>query len=77
MVGYKLCNTVTENGYVSRGVCEMNEAGELIGIRERTRIEHHENGIAFTEDDGATWTLPCILTRGRQLPRGISLPALS
>ena len=56
MVGYKLCNTVTENGYVSRGVCEMNEAGELIGIRERTRIEHHENGIAFTEDDGATWT---------------------
>ena len=56
MVGYKLCNTVTENGYVSRGVCEMNEARELIGIRERTRIEHHENGIAFTEDDGATWT---------------------
>ena len=56
MVGYKLCNTVTENGYVSRGVCEMNEAGELIGIRERTRIEHHENGIAFTEDDGVTWT---------------------
>ena len=56
MVGYKLCNTVRENGYVSRGVCEMNEAGELIGIRERTRIEHHENGIAFTEDDGATWT---------------------
>ena len=56
MVGYKLCNTVTENGYVSRGVCEMNEAGELVGIRERTRIEHHENGIAFTEDDGATWT---------------------
>lgn len=56
MVGYKLCNTVTENGYVSRGVCEMNEAGELIGIQERTRIEHHEDGIAFTEDDGATWT---------------------
>lgn len=56
MVGYKLCNTVTENGYVSRGVCEMNEAGELVGIHERTRIEHHEDGIAFTEDDGATWT---------------------
>ena len=56
MVGYKLCNTVTENGYVSRGVCEMSEAGELNGIRERKRIEHHENGIAFTEDDGATWT---------------------
>ena len=55
MVGYKLCNTVTENGYVSRGVCDMNEAGELISIHERTRIEQHEDGIAYTEDDGANW----------------------
>lgn len=55
MVGYKLCNTVTENGYVSRGVCDMNEAGELISIHERTRIEQHEDGIAYTEDDGVNW----------------------
>ena len=55
MVGYKLCNTVTENGYVSRGVCDMNETGELISIHERTRIEQHEDGIAYTEDDGANW----------------------
>ncbi len=56
MVGYKLCNTVTDNGYVSRGVCEMNAAGELVGIQERTRIEKRDGGIAFTEDDGQTWT---------------------
>lgn len=56
MVGYKLENTVTENGHVARGVCTMNEAGDLVKIEERTRIEKRDGGIAFTEDDGATWT---------------------
>ena len=37
MVGYHLANTVTDNGYVSRGVCETNENGELISVTERTR----------------------------------------
>ena len=56
MVGYHLGNTVTDNGHVARGICEMNEAGELLSIRERTRIEKRDGGIAFTEDDGVTWT---------------------
>ncbi len=56
MVGYKLENTVTENGHVARGICTMNEAGELVKIVERTRIEKKDDGIAFTEDDGETWT---------------------
>lgn len=55
MVGYHLGNTVTDNGHVARGVCQMNEKGELVDINERTRIEKHEGGIAYTEDDGATW----------------------
>lgn len=55
MVGYHLGNTVTDNGHVARGVCDMNEKGELIAINERTRIEKHDGGIAFTEDDGETW----------------------
>ena len=33
----------------------MNENGELVAIRERTRIEKREGKIAFTEDDGETW----------------------
>ena len=37
MVGYHLANTVTDNGYVSRGVCETNENGELVSVTERTR----------------------------------------
>lgn len=51
MVGFRLMNTLTENGYVSRGVCEI-ENGELKSVTERTKIMD----CKFTEDDGATWT---------------------
>ena len=56
MVGYKLGNTVTDNGHVARGICELDENGELLEINERTRIEKREGGIAYSEDDGNTWT---------------------
>ena len=56
MVGYRLGNTLTENGCVSRGVCCINEDGELVSVTERTHIEKTESGAAFTEDGGETWT---------------------
>lgn len=56
MVGYLLKNTLTENGHVARGVCETDANGKLTEITERVRIEKHEDGTAYTEDDGATWT---------------------
>lgn len=55
MVGYKLENTVTDNGHVARGLCSTNADGELTGIFERTRIEKRDGGIAYSEDDGQTW----------------------
>ena len=55
MVGYRMGNTVTENGSVARGICEVDENGYLTEVVERTRIEKYENGIHFTTDDGATW----------------------
>lgn len=55
MVGYYLKNTLTENGHVARGICAVSEEGKLTGITERTRIEKHEDGPAFTEDGGNTW----------------------
>lgn len=55
MVGYKLENTLTENGHVARGVCVTDEEGNLVTIHERTRIEKRGEGAAYTEDDGATW----------------------
>lgn len=56
MVGYKLYNTLTENGYVARGVCGLDEYSCLVDIHERTRIEKHGETAQYTEDDGATWT---------------------
>lgn len=55
MVGYQLENTLTENGSVARGVCEVTADGQLSDIVERTKIMRREDGIAFTEDDGDTW----------------------
>ncbi|MCR5357971.1 MAG: nucleotidyltransferase [Lachnospiraceae bacterium] len=50
MVGYELKNTLTENGYVSRGICGIDENGYLTDIVERTHIEKKEDGAVFTED---------------------------
>lgn len=55
MVGYKLENTLTENGHVARGVCVTDEEGHLQKIHERTHIERHEGSVAYTEDEGKTW----------------------
>lgn len=55
MVGYILSNTLTENGYVSRGICEMDKDAFLTGITERTHIEQRDMVVQFTEDDGQTW----------------------
>lgn len=56
MVGYEVGNTVTDNGTVSRGVCEV-EDGILKKVTERTKIAKlPEDKIGYTEDDGKTWT---------------------
>lgn len=55
MAGYILGNTITENGHVARGVCQMDEEGYLTSIAERTKIMKRQEGIAYTEDDGETW----------------------
>ncbi len=51
MVGYKLANTISENGSVSRGVCSTNAIEHLETVIERTHIEKLEEGIAYKEDD--------------------------
>ena len=56
MVSYLLKNTVSENGSVSRGVCETNPDGTLHSVTERTRIETYEGGVHYTEDGGENWT---------------------
>ena len=56
MVGYRLGNTVTENGSVARGICEEDEHNFLVRVTERTRIEAEGADARFTEDGGETWT---------------------
>ncbi len=53
MVGYRLENTLSENGTVSRGVCETDSEGYLVGMTERTAIGHTESGIAYSDADGS------------------------
>ncbi len=54
MVGYRLGNTLTENGHVSRGVYTVDSKGYLTGICERTYIVMTPDGAAYSEDDGQT-----------------------
>jgi len=50
MVAYSLKNTVSDNGYVSRGACTVNENGFLTAIVERVRIEKID-GVLKSEDE--------------------------
>ena len=56
MVAYPLRSTVTESGHVSRGICEVGEDGLLKSVTERTWIETGAQGIAYSEDEGKTFT---------------------
>ncbi len=53
MVGFKLQNTVTENGYVSRGVCTV-ENGYLLDVNEHTKID---SDCRFVREDGTVGQL--------------------
>ena len=55
MVGFRLGNTLTENGTVSRGHCSVGDDGMLRGVVERTKIKKTETGAAYLDDDGETW----------------------
>lgn len=49
MVAYLLKNTVTENGSVARGICQV-ENGYLTDVVERTKIFKDGKDAKFTED---------------------------
>ena len=45
MVGYKLRNTVSEHGQVTRGICSINAIGQLSGVTETYKISLMPNGL--------------------------------
>ena len=56
MVGYQLKNTLTENGSVARGVCDIDGDGKLVSVTEHTTIVKRGENAAYTEDDGKSYT---------------------
>lgn len=57
MVGYRVQNTLSENGSVSRGVCSTDENGYLTDVVERTKIEEVGKKVIYTEN-GVDTELP-------------------
>jgi choline kinase len=51
IVGYELSKTLSENGSVSRGVCTINDAGNLTAVNERTKIYREDGAIVYEEED--------------------------
>ncbi len=45
LVGFRLGNTLSEHGHVSRGVCSLDASGHLAGIVEHTKIEKKDGKI--------------------------------
>jgi hypothetical protein len=54
IIGYQLSKTLSENGTVSRGVCQVNGEGNLVSIAERVKIYPEENKIVYEENDVKT-----------------------
>jgi UTP-glucose-1-phosphate uridylyltransferase len=54
MVAYRLDNTLSAYGSVSRGICSVDDDGLLTGVTERTRIEPVADGARYLAEDG-TW----------------------
>lgn len=50
IIGYQLSKTISENGTVSRGVCEVDYEDNLLSIVERTKIFPEKGKIYYTEN---------------------------
>jgi len=51
IIGYELAKTLSDNGTVSRGVCQVDANNNLVSIAERTKIYQEGNKITYEEGD--------------------------
>ncbi|MBO4965231.1 MAG: nucleotidyltransferase [Muribaculaceae bacterium] len=59
MVGFRIGNTLFENGGVSRGHCSVSPEGHLTGVTERHNIRREADGrIIYEQPDGACGEIP-------------------
>lgn len=54
MAGFALDHTVSDNGYVARGICTVDKDGYLQNIVERTQIMRRHGDVCYTQD-ASTW----------------------
>ena len=52
MVGFRVCNTLSENGTVARGVCAKDENEMLTAVVERTEIMRVDGVISYKDENG-------------------------
>ena len=52
MAGFIIGNTLSENGGVTRGLCRVDDAGNLVGIDETSNIIKTPDGAGIQKEDG-------------------------
>lgn len=59
MVGFRVGNTLSESGTVSRGVCENDEQTHLLkSVVERTKIERHNDTVQYLDENEQWVSIP-------------------
>ena len=59
MVGFRVDNTLSESGTVSRGICENDEKTHLLtGVVERTKIERRNGVVQYLDEDDKWVSIP-------------------
>ena len=51
MVGFRIGNTLSENGTVARGICSTDAQGHLTTVVERTKIERHDGKVQYLDEN--------------------------
>ena len=52
MVGFRVGNTLSENGTVARGICSTNDEGNLTTVVERTEIMRVDGPVCYKDEQG-------------------------
>lgn len=58
MVGFRVDNTLSDSGTVSRGICENDASHLLSGVVERTKIERRNGKVAYLDENDTWVTIP-------------------
>ena len=58
MAGYRVGNTLSDHGTVSRGVCATDRMGYLTDVVERTAIENKNGHVVYQDENGQDVEIP-------------------